>query len=85
MAACQNVNLRHASAAKLIKSAHLTAAAMPKIVVARHHELSSIIMNQIVLATFASQYYSNHLVQLFTTWIYIKILDFSTAYNDFNK
>ena len=35
---------------------------MPKIFVTRHHELSSIIMDQIVLVTFISQYYSNNLV-----------------------
>ena len=35
---------------------------MPKIVVTQHHELSSIIMDQIVLVTFISQYYSNNLV-----------------------
>ena len=55
-------SLRHASAAKLIKSAHLPAAAMPKIVVTRHHEFSSIIMDQVVLVTFISQYYFNNLV-----------------------
>ena len=35
---------------------------MLKIFVTRHHELSSIIMDQIVLVTFISQYYSNNLV-----------------------
>ena len=62
MAAYQNVSLRHANAANLIKSAHLPAAAMPKIVVTRHHESSSVIMDQIVLVTLISQYYSNNLV-----------------------
>ena len=66
LAACQNVSLRHASAAKLIKYAHLPAVAMPKIVVTLHHELSSIIMDQIVLVTFISQYYSNNLVHQVT-------------------
>ena len=59
---CLLKSLRHASAAKLIKAAHLPAAAMPKIVVTRHHELSSIMMDQIVLVTFISQCYSNNLV-----------------------
>ena len=40
-----DISLWHASAAKLIKSAHLPAAAMLKIVVTRHHELSSIVMD----------------------------------------
>ena len=38
--ASQNVSLRHGSAANLIKSAHLPAAAMPKIVASRHRLLS---------------------------------------------
>ena len=40
----------------------LACGCMPKIVVIRHHELSSIIIDQIVLVTFISQYYSNNLV-----------------------
>ena len=95
---CQIISLRHASAATL-KSAHLPAAAMPKIVVTRHHEFSSIIMDQVVLVTFISQNLVYQLwpvntslfwklcierhrlkiwTKLFTTWIYIKLLDFFT-------
>ena len=44
------------------RTANLPVAAMPKIVVTRHHEFSSIIMDQIVLVTFISEYHSNNLV-----------------------
>ena len=58
--ACGCLTKCKSSACKCSKSAHLPAAAMPKIVVTRHHELSSI--DQIVLLTFISQFYSNNLV-----------------------
>ena len=58
--ACGCLTKCKSSACKCSKSAHQPAAAMPKIVVTRHHELSS--MDQIVLLTFISQFYSNNLV-----------------------
>ena len=64
LVACGCLTKCKSSACKCSKTHQICtpACAMPKIVVTRHHELSSIIMEQIVLVTFISQYYSNNLV-----------------------